>query len=1031
MPAPDERKPVTVLFADVAGSTELATRHDAEALRALLSAFFEEMRQQIEAFGGTVEKFAGDAVMAVFGVPAVHEDDAERAVRAAVAMRDAVAQLNPMFEQEYAVRLTLRIGVASGEAVAASRPSSEFMVTGVVPNLAARLQAIADPIAVSEETYRQVAPLLEAEPTGPRMLKGFPEPVAAWRVLDLRGGESRPRGVPGLTSPVVGRDRELATLRACVDDLRRGRGQVVVITGEAGIGKSRVKIELRDGLSDDVRWLEGRCQSYTQNTSYTPIVQVLRAALGLGASEPAAIARTRLRVALRALAGERSDQVIAGLARLLDVELGAGAAAAPLDPQGLRSQVVLATRAVLEGLAERTPVVVAIEDLHWADAASVELLTLLAELTDLHPIMLVVTTRPETEGNAWSFRQHVERVYRHRLTDLRLASLAEDDSRRLADNLLHISDLPETIREAIQARAEGNPFFLEEILRALIEQGVLRRADGRWVVGAETPPWTIPSTLRGVLTARIDRLDGPVKAVLQYAAVVGRFFEYRTLAALVAEPGDLDRALTDLLRAELIREWARRPERQYVFKHALTQEAAYASILAEQRKALHAAVARYLEQAAGEVPAEQAAVLAHHWEGAHEWERALDYTLRAAARARALYARPEAVAHHWRAVDLLHRLPVTPARRVMLVETVERLVRLPAWFRTGAERERGLKLLEDAARIAPELGDPDLAVRVEAFAGYVFRDEKRLQRAVAQTSSPGVQALAADWYHLYLGQTGRYHDALVHARRAIELYGAAGARLEQALAINQGGRCWGARAGHLSESVEHALRFRAMAAEFDDARLRAYRGMEAEPYVYAGRWSDAVRVAEESLPLAFEIGEIGVATFVSSWLGLAYLKLDRPGEARRVTERALRFAETHPTMLAFPLTYLAITRALCDLTDGEPETAVQSARQACEMAVRGGFRLEEGAAHRALGQALEATGRRSEADAAYRRSREVFETIQSLPELAQTLLAYGHFLLRDDSEEGRRLAERARQIFEQIGASWWSSEAARLLRSAA
>ena len=252
--------------------------------------------------------------MAAFGVPTVHEDDAERAVRAAVAMRDAMAELNPLFEQEYGVRLTLRIGVATGPAVAASRPAREFLVTGEVPNLAARLQSIADPIAISEETYRPLMPLLDAERTGPHVLKGFERPVTAWKVHGLRIAESRPRGIPGLSSPVVGRDRELATLWHCVDDLRRGRGQIVSISGDAGIGKSRVKIELRDNLGQDVRWLEGRCQSYTQTTSYAPMVQVLRAALGLASLEAQAIARTRLRVALRALVGDRADQLIGALA---------------------------------------------------------------------------------------------------------------------------------------------------------------------------------------------------------------------------------------------------------------------------------------------------------------------------------------------------------------------------------------------------------------------------------------------------------------------------------------------------------------------------------------------------------------------------------------------------------------------------------------------------------------------------------------------------------------------------------------------
>jgi class 3 adenylate cyclase len=297
---PDERKPVTVLFADLVGSTELATRHDPEQLRAMLAAFFDEMREQIQAFGGTVEKYAGDAIMAVFGVPRVNEDDAERAVRAALAMRQSLEQLNPLFEKDYGVRLDLRIGVATGEAVAAAGAADQLMVTGEVANLAARLQSAAVGVVVSEETYRILDPLLEAEPMRELALKGFPGPVTAYRVTAMRTAGGRPRGIPGLSSPVVGRDAEMRTLRGCIDDLRQGRGQVVSIVGEPGIGKSRLKIEIRETLPEGVRWLEGRCQSFTQSTSYAPLIEVLRSALGVGTADPQPIARTKLRAALRA-----------------------------------------------------------------------------------------------------------------------------------------------------------------------------------------------------------------------------------------------------------------------------------------------------------------------------------------------------------------------------------------------------------------------------------------------------------------------------------------------------------------------------------------------------------------------------------------------------------------------------------------------------------------------------------------------------------------------------------------------------------
>jgi class 3 adenylate cyclase len=766
MPAGDERKPVTVLFADVAGSTELATRHDPEHLRALLAAFFDEMRQQVEAYGGTVEKYAGDAVVAVFGVPQVHEDDAERAVRTAVAMRDGLAQLNPMFEQEYGVRLALRIGVATGEAVAASRPVSEFMVTGDVPNLAARLQSLADGITLSEETHRLVAALLDAEPTGPHQLKGFARPVTAWRVRALRATESRPRGIPGLSSPVVGRDREIGALRTCLEELQRGRGQVVTIVGEAGIGKSRVKIELRENLPAGARWIEGRCQSYTQSTSYAPIAEVLRTALGLGAAEAPAIARTKLRVALRALAGERMDQVQGALAHLLSVDLGREGVTTPPDPRALQSQLVLGARAVLEGLALRGPLIVAVEDLHWADAASAELLTVLLELTDTHPVMILVTARPEMEGEAWTFRLHAERNYGHRLSELRLAPLPAADSERLADNLLRVSDLPEAVRRHILDRAEGNPFFLEEIIRALIEHGVLRREEERWVAAGDPDGWPVPTTLRGVLTARIDRLPAAAKTALQRAAVVGRFFEYRALQSLSNDSNELDRALTHLLRAELIREWARLPERQYLFKHALTQEAAYASILVEQRKVLHGQVARHLEEAFGETSPEHAAVLAYHWDRAHDWEHALRYTLRAAERARALYAQPEATQHHWHALELLGRLPTTPATRRIFVDLVRNLVTTPGWARTEGERQQGLGLIEEALSTAADLDDLDALAYLEAVGGRLRGDEGALRRALARGAKQPMQATITFQYCAYLGWAGRYDDALVQARRA-------------------------------------------------------------------------------------------------------------------------------------------------------------------------------------------------------------------------------------------------------------------------
>jgi class 3 adenylate cyclase/tetratricopeptide (TPR) repeat protein len=1027
MAATDERKPVTVLFADLKGSAELATRHDPEQLRALLSAFFDEMRQQIEAFGGTVEKFAGDAVMAVFGVPRVNEDDAERAVRAAFAMQESLAQLNPMFEQEYGARLVLRIGIATGEAVAASHAVNEFMVTGEVPNLAARLQSVGDGITVSETTHRLLAPHLEAERLEPLSLKGFSSPITAYRALELRGGERRHMGVTGLSSPVVGRDREMAALSACLEDLRRGRGQVVSIVGEAGIGKSRLKIEQHENLPEGLRWFEGRCQSYTQSTSYAPIIQILRSALGLGPTEAPAIARTKLRAAGRALSGSEAAQSQGALAHLLGIDLGASQAQAiPSDPRALQSQLVLAIRALLQGLAERSPVIVAVEDLHWADPASVDLLTLLLELTDFQPIMILVTSRPDTEGDAWTFRLHAERNFGHRLTELRLAPLAVEDSQRLTDHLLRVSDLPQAIRERILARAEGNPLFLEEIIRGLIEEGVLRREGDRWIAAGTPEQWTIPTTLRGMIGARIDRLPAPAKALLQHAAVIGRFFGYRTLRALSDEPAEVDRALAHLLRAELIREFASPPERQYIFKHALTQEAAEATLLAEQRRDLHGRVARHLESTLGDGAAEQAALLAHHWYQAAEWDRALEHTLAAAVRARGLYDRPAASGHYWRALELFDRLPRTEERERQHADATEALMQLPGYARDETMVQLALQHLDRALRSAAERGDVASLARMQARKGSIVRDEELLKEALARAESCGeplTHAFARDRYGGYLGQGGRWNEALTQYGHAISIYAEQGVRVQHAMSINFGGRCYSARAGRLADSLRYAREFRKIAAELGHAPLLAIRAMEAEPYLYQGAWNDVIRVAEESLPIAWQIGELNPILFGSAWLGLAYLKVGRLAEARRVIDRAIEQWQTSRESTPFSVTYLTIAASLTRLAGGETDAALETARKALDYADRSRFPLEQGAAHRVLGQAYAATGNPVEAEVAFRESLGILESIRSWPEVGQTLLAYGQFKLRGDDVEGRALIERARATFEEIGATGWVDEA--------
>jgi class 3 adenylate cyclase/tetratricopeptide (TPR) repeat protein len=1020
----EERKLVTVLFADLAGSTELAVRHDPEQLRALLTAYFEEMAQQVRAFGGVVEKYAGDAIMAVFGVPHVHEDDAERAVRAAVAMQESLTLLNPSFEADYGAALELRVGIATGEAVAVTEPNREFMVTGEVPNLASRLQSAALGIVLSPETFRLVRPLVEAEATSPLTLKGFPSPITGHVVRRLRDSAST-RGVPGLSSPLVGRDPELTRLHRCATELAQGRGQIVSITGEAGIGKSRLKNELRGHPPPRVRWVEGRCQAFTQHSGYAPIVQILRGIFQLTGAEAPPVSRTKLRVSLRSLVGDKFDGSHPAVAHLLGIEREPAQASAAMDPRAFQSQLVPALHAVIEGVVSREPLILTVEDLHWADAATIEVLTALTELTDFLPFMILVTSRPDSEGGFWDFRFHAQRHYAHRLTELTLAPLPSDQSERLVENLLELADLPADIRARILDQSEGNPFFVEEIIRSLIEQGALRREGERWVSAGNVSRLAMPATLRGLIAARIDRLPAPAKATLQRAAVIGRFVGYPALRALHAGESELDRSLAHLLRAELLREWAHAPERQYIFKHALTQEAAYASILHEQRRALHREAATFLERETAAAP-DRAPLLAHHWLRAEDWEKALTYSIEAARRAQALYARPEAIAHYWQALTLLERLPPTAERTRTYADVVLALETLPGWRRTEREREDGFRHLERARQATSELGDDARMARLEGVIAWHRGEEAGLQRALRRAEQARDEEACARislYYGGHLGQVARYEESLTYIDQGVAALGRLGQVHDQAYEMATSGRCYSSRAGHLAKALDYAMRARALGDGLGDARLKAWRTMEAEPYMYKGLWLDVTRVVEEGLPLAWEIREWPVIFWTSAWGAIAHVKLGQHAEARRLLDRAIPACEAASYTYGWNMIFLQVALADLELAVGNVPAALAAARRAVDIAKESHYRMEQGAALRVLGQACEASGDVAAADDAFRQSVAVLEATQSRPELGQTLLAYGRFGSRDGASAGRVLIERALALFEEMDATGWVAEA--------
>ncbi|MGH3131444.1 MAG: AAA family ATPase, partial [Gaiellaceae bacterium] len=579
-----ERKLATVVFADLVGSTELGGALDPERTRAMLERFYDAMAAEIETAGGTLEKFAGDAVMAVFGAPASLEDHAERALHAALAMQRRLREL-------FGDQLELRTGVNTGEVVVGTPREGSSFVTGDPVNVAARLEQAAEPgeILVGERTVGTARGAFEFADPRTVQAKGKPGGVecrALLRALSLM----RPRGVGGLRRSFVGRDAEMETLERIFEQVEGTREpQLVTILGDAGVGKTRLLREFWDRLgerSPTTLRRTGRCLSYGQGITYWPLAEVLKEHLGIFESDPPAAVLERL--------GPRE---ILGLTLGLDVAHG-------LHPLAARDRFQDSWIEFIEEITAERPLVVLIEDAHWGEDQLLDLLERLVHDTD-GPLLLIATARPEliVERPGWGARL--------RATTLELDSLSADEAVRMLDELLG-GTLPDGLREVVVDQAEGNPFFVEELLGTLIDRHLLERQNGSWRLGQLPPDFAVPDTVQAVVAARVDLLDPAEKQALQAASVIGRIFWAQPVYELVPE-GEPD--LGVLEERDFIR---RRPgssvpgDREYAIKHALTREVAYASLPKARRAKLHATFARWLERSA-QGRDEDAPILAHHY----------------------------------------------------------------------------------------------------------------------------------------------------------------------------------------------------------------------------------------------------------------------------------------------------------------------------------------------------------------------------------------------------------------------------------
>ena len=666
LPVDGERRIVTVLFCDVAGSTALAHDLDPERWAEIMAGAFERFTQPIQRYEGTVGRIMGDAVLAFFGAPIAHEDDPRRAVLAGLGILEGIDAYREDVRQRHGIELHVRVGINTGLAVVGevgSAQKAEYSAMGDAVNLAARMEQTAAPgtVQISEATYRHVAPVFEVEALGEIEVKGRPAPVRAYRVIRERGGVALERGLPGLEAPLVGRDEEMSRLLASFEDLRRGRGRIVSLIGEAGIGKSRLLAEARREVLA-LRWHQGRSFSYQMSTPYAPISSLLRDMLDLDSSSDAESAYEHLKSEIAAALPSGADAHAPFIAWVLGIQgQGVERLVGPLEPLELQHRTFEAILAYVGAVAAQTPTVLVLEDLHWADGTSLQLLERLLALTERGMLMVLAAFRPHRNERSWGFHEVAMREYGHRYTTITLQPLDPERSRELVGHLLHVEDLPETVRQTILDKAEGNPFYVEEVIRSLLDAGMIEEREGRWFATDEIASIHVPETLAGVLTARIDRLDPSTKRTLQTASVFGREFAYVALEDVHDELDGLEKEIAALERRELIRLERRIPEEVYLFKHILVQEATYASLLHRRRRELHRRVAECVIKLA---PA-RIQDIARHYLAAGERALALPYAVEAGERALGMYALSDAMTWFETARDILRDHPdPTLTRRI-------------------------------------------------------------------------------------------------------------------------------------------------------------------------------------------------------------------------------------------------------------------------------------------------------------------------------------------------------------------------------
>jgi len=729
-----ERKLVTVFFADVANYTTLSEKLDPEEVHNIMDGAFKILMDEIHRFEGTINQFTGDGVMALFGAPVAHEDHAQRACYAALSVQNAISEYGEKVKSDCGIEFVMRVGLNSGQVIVGSIGDDlrmDYTAIGDTTNLAARMENLAKPgtVLLSKNTYKLARDYFEVTQLGRLQVKGKEEPEDAYELIKPSKIETRihASAAKGLTK-FVGRKNSMAALMEPYEKVKSGSGQVVGIVGEAGVGKSRLILEFQNRLSDENHtWLEGRCLHFGGSMGYLPILDILRSYFSIIEGDREYIIKKKIKEKTLEL-DEKLEGIIAPFEELLLLKVD-NEEFTKLEPQQKRERTFEALRDLFIRESQNQTFILVFEDLHWIDNTTQEFINYLIDWIGNASIMLIILYRPEYI-HQWGSKSHYSKIG---LTQLGIPSSTE-----LVQAILQGGDIVPELRELVLNKAAGNPLFMEEFTYTLLENGSIKKEDGKYVLAKNTGQIQVPDTIQGIIAARMDRLEDNLKRTMQVASVIGRDFAFRILQTITGMSEDLKSCLLNLQGLEFIYEKTLFPELEYIFKHALIQEVAYNSLLQTRRKKIHENIGRAIEKIYADRLEEFYEMLAYHYSKTENHEKAYQYLKLSGEKAWGNYSNQEAFNFYKEAIESIKQLPDTEENKRARNE-VYLLLTSPVKFL--GYPEISLDIIEDGERLSKELGDDRSLVKFYGFAGLYYTYKGDPLKGIQFTENAFHQAL--------------------------------------------------------------------------------------------------------------------------------------------------------------------------------------------------------------------------------------------------------------------------------------------------